>query len=83
MEKENSRKREDARKQYNQTVLRLVEMCKKFDPRYADAVKKRQEEELQREEDKKKRQEEERRRREEELKEKMQTSVTEVGLGSV
>ena len=55
MEKENSRSRDDARKQYNKTVLKLVEMCKKLDPRYSEAVTKRQEEMARKEEEKQRR----------------------------
>ena len=71
MEKENSRSREEARQQYNTTVLKLVELCKRLDPRYKKALemKKEKEEKL----------EEEKRRREEELLAKMETCVTEVG----
>ena len=78
MEKENNKNRDDARKQYNQTVLKLVDMCKKLDPRYNSAVKQRQEEMAKKEEEKKQRLLEEKRRREEELKASMATCVTEV-----
>ena len=78
MEKENSKNRDDARKQYNQTVLKLVEMCKRMDPRYTEAVKKRQEENQRKEGERERRREEEKRRRDEEMKEKMKTCVTQV-----
>lgn len=80
MEKENNRNRDDARKQYNQTVLKLVDMCKKMDPRYAEAARKRQEETERKEEEKKLRLEEEKRRREEEMLSKMETCVTQVRI---
>ena len=71
MEKENSKSRDDSRKQYNATVLRLVEMCKKQDPRYQEAMKSEKEQ--------RERQKEAKLRREEELREKMRTGVTQVG----
>lgn len=80
MEKENNRNRDDARKQYNQTVLKLVDMCKKMDPRYAEAARKRQEETERKEAEKKIRLEEEKRRREEEMLSKMETCVTQVNI---
>ena len=78
MEKENNKNRDDARKQYNQTVLRLVELCKLLDPRYDSAVKQLQEEMEKKEEEKRQREEEERKKREEEMKASMATSVTKV-----
>ena len=79
MEKENARIRDEARQQYNTTVLKLVEMCRGLDPRYKTAVEKRKEEEVRQEEEKKRRREEEKRKREEELLSKMATCVTEGG----
>ena len=45
MEKENSRSREEARQQYNTTVLKLVELCKRLDPRYKKALEMKKEKE--------------------------------------
>ena len=78
MEKENNKNRDDARKQYNLTVLRLVELCKLLDPRYDSAVKQLQEEMEKREEERRRREEEEIKKREEEMKASMATSVTKV-----
>ncbi len=71
MEKENNKSRDDSRKQYNAVVLRLVETCKKQDPRYQEAIKSEKEQ--------RERQKEAKLRREEELRGKMQTGVTQVG----
>ena len=79
MEKENSKSRDDSRKQYNAVVLRLVETCKKQDPRYQEAIKSEKEQRERREEEQRERQKEAKLRREEELREKMQTGVTQVG----
>lgn len=79
MEKENSKSRDDSRKQYNAVVLRLVETCKKQDPRYQEAIKSEKEQRERREAEQRERQKEAKLRREEELREKMQTGVTQVG----
>lgn len=75
--------RTSARIQYNQTVARLVELCKKLDPRYLEAVTKRQEEMKRKEEERLKREEEEQRRREESMRASMQQSVTKVDVMEV
>lgn len=80
MEKENSKSRDDSRKQYNATVLRLVETCKKQDPRYQEAMKTEKEQRERREAEQRERQKEAKLRREEELREKMRTGVTQVGV---
>ena len=72
--------RSAARIQYNQTVARLVELCKKLDPRYLEAVSKREEEMERKEEERLKREEEEQRRREESMLASMQHSVTKVDV---
>ena len=79
MEKENSQKRSNARVQYNQTVSRLVSLCKQLDPRYEVVLQEREEEERKREEEKQRREESQQQKREEEMMAKMQTCVTEVG----
>ena len=55
MEKENSKSREDSRKQYNATVLRLVTLCKKTDPRYTEAIEAEKKERERKEEEARKR----------------------------
>ena len=67
MEKENSKSREDSRKQYNATVLRLVTLCKKTDPRYTEAIEAEKKERERKEEEARKRQQEAENRRKEEL----------------
>ncbi len=79
MEKENNKSRDDSRKQYNAVVLRLVETCKKQDPRYQEAIKSEKEQRERREAEQRERQKEAKLRREEELRGKMQTGVTQVG----
>ncbi|KAK8806751.1 hypothetical protein WA588_005553, partial [Blastocystis sp. NMH] len=76
MEKENNKSRDDSRKQYNAVVLRLVETCKKQDPRYQEAIKSEKEQRERREAEQRERQKEAKLRREEELRGKMQTGVT-------
>jgi singapore isolate B (sub-type 7) whole genome shotgun sequence assembly, scaffold_1 len=78
MEKENSKSREDSRKQYNATVLRLVTLCKKTDPRYTEAIEAEKKERERKEEEARKRQQEAENRRKEELRSKMETGVTKV-----
>ena len=78
MEKENSQKRSNARVQYNQTVSRLVSLCKQLDPRYEVVLQEREEEERKREEEKQRREESQQQKRAEEMMAKMQTCVTEV-----
>lgn len=80
MEKENSKSREDSRKQYNSTVLRLVTLCKKTDPRYTEAIEAEKKERERKEEEARKRQQEAELRRKEELRSKMETGVTKVCL---
>ena len=63
MEKKNSKSRDDARRQYNQTVQRLVDLVKRFDPRYKAAKEERAKEQARMEEERRKRQEEEKRKR--------------------
>lgn len=75
MEKENQHNRTSARIQYNQTVARLVDLCKKLDPRYLEAVAKRQEEADRKEEERRIREEAEQRRREEALQQQSVTMV--------
>lgn len=70
MEKENSKSREDSRKQYNATVLRLVTLCKKTDPRYTEAIEAEKKERERKEEEARKRQQEAENRRKEELRSK-------------
>ena len=79
MEKENNQKRSNARVQYNQTVSRLVSLCKQIDPRYEIVLQEREEKEKKREEEKKRREEVQQQKREEEMIQKMQACVTEVG----
>lgn len=78
MEKENTKSRDDSRKQYNSTVSRLVDFCKKLDPRYASVVELEKQERERKEEEAKRRQEEAKMKREEELRRSMTTGVTEV-----
>ena len=78
MEKENSKSREDSRKQYNATVLRLVTLCQKTDPRYTEAIEAEKKERERKEEEARKRQQEAENRRKEELRSKMETGVTKV-----
>lgn len=80
MEKKNSKSREDARRQYNQTVQRLVELVKRFDPRYKAAMEERAKEQERMEEERQKRREEEKRRREEDLRQNMEARLTQVAM---
>lgn len=80
MEKENAHARDEARQQYNTTVVKLVATCRESDPRYGKAVEMRKEEEKRREEEKKRRREEEKKKREEELLAKMDACVTKVRM---
>ena len=79
MEKKNSKSRDDARRQYNQTVQRLVDLVKRFDPRYKAAKEERAKEQARMEEERRKRQEEEKRKREEDLLQNMEARLTQVG----
>lgn len=86
MEKKNSKSRDDARRQYNQTVQRLVDLVKRFDPRYKAAKEERAKEQARMEEERRKRQEEEKWKREEDLRQNMEARLTQVerakGLGT-
>lgn len=79
MEKKNNKSKEDARRQYNQTVQRLVELVKRFDPRYQEAKEAHEQEQKRMEEERNKRREEEKRRREEDLRQNMEARLTQVG----
>ena len=75
----NNKSKEDARRQYNQTVQRLVELVKRFDPRYQEAKEAHEQEQKKMEEERNKRREEEKRRREEDLRQNMEARLTQVG----
>ena len=80
MEKENSKCREDARKQYNTTVQRLVAHCRRFDPRYKEAVESEARAAAKLEAERNRRREEEKAKRLAKLQENMESQVTMVRI---
>lgn len=77
-ERENNKRREAIRHEYNQTVAAILEKCKFLDPRYMKAVDERDIEIEKKEEARRKREEDQNRKREEEMMAKMETCVTRV-----
>lgn len=77
-ERENNKRREVIRFEYNQTVADVLEKCKFLDPRYKKAVDERDIETEKKEEMRRKREEDRCLKREEEMIAKMETCVTRV-----